>query len=151
MSLGAIDALASDRTYIIEFISYNQGAPFLKSYSTPSMEKVRHGSCLCRSVQFTATGEPSVFEVCYCSNCRKASGSAFMALAFLEEKQLKITQGREHVKVYRDTDTKSGNALLRSFCPTCGAPLFISDDTNSFLVISMGTIEDSLVDWGEEI
>ncbi|GLB36749.1 putative glutathione-dependent formaldehyde-activating enzyme [Lyophyllum shimeji] len=110
------------------------------------MAKEYHGSCLCRSVQFTITGEPFSFYVCHCKNCRKFTGSALSANTFFKPEQVVITKGSEDVKVYRDTDTASGNVLLRSFCPSCGASLFLGNDKKEFTIVSFGTIEED-VDW----
>lgn len=44
-----------------------------------SADEVMHGSCLCGSVAYTTKGEPVTQMLCHCRNCRKATGSAFMA------------------------------------------------------------------------
>lgn len=43
------------------------------------------GSCLCGNVKYTITGTPSLNVVCHCINCKKASGSAFMANGMYKE------------------------------------------------------------------
>ncbi|KAF8060827.1 Mss4-like protein [Lyophyllum atratum] len=110
------------------------------------MMNVYHGSCLCHSVEYTITGEPFTFYVCHCQNCRKSSGSAFLANAFFKPEQVVVTRGSEHVKAYRDTNTASGNALLRSFCPSCGASLFLENNKKEFKIVNVGTVDED-VDW----
>ena len=46
---------------------------------------IRYGSCLCRQVRFTMAGDPFHHIICHCSNCKKASGSAFMANIFFKK------------------------------------------------------------------
>jgi hypothetical protein len=37
------------------------------------------GRCLCGAVRFNLRGTPTAFDLCHCSRCREASGSAFLA------------------------------------------------------------------------
>jgi hypothetical protein len=37
------------------------------------------GTCLCGAVRYKVTGTPTAFDLCHCSRCREASGSAFIA------------------------------------------------------------------------
>lgn len=46
------------------------------------LPKKTHGSCLCKKVNYELKGDPGTFVVCYCVNCQKATGSAFMANTF---------------------------------------------------------------------
>jgi len=47
-----------------------------------SHSTIKHGSCLCKSVQYTLRGNPITFRVCHCMNCKKSTGSAFMTNVF---------------------------------------------------------------------
>ncbi|RDB24589.1 hypothetical protein Hypma_008257 [Hypsizygus marmoreus] len=110
--------------------------------SANTMAKVYHGSCLCRSVQYTITGEPFTFVICHCPNCKKGSGSAFMSNAFFKPEQVVLDHGKDTIKQYRDTNTTSGSPLIRHFCPTCGASLFLSNDDNKFIIVGTGNLDD---------
>ncbi len=35
------------------------------------------GGCLCGAVRYAATADPAYAGLCYCADCRKASGSGF--------------------------------------------------------------------------
>lgn len=85
-----------------------------------------NASCLCGTVKFTATGQDKNTVLCHCSNCKKASGSAFAHNHRLIKTDLQITQGKDSIKEYGDNATKSGNTILRSFCSNCvrELPLF---------------------------
>ena len=37
------------------------------------------GSCLCQQIRYELTGDSQVKLLCHCNNCRKVSGSSFMA------------------------------------------------------------------------
>ena len=43
------------------------------------------GSCLCQQVRYELTGDPQVKLLCHCDNCRKVTGSSFMANAVYQE------------------------------------------------------------------
>ena len=42
------------------------------------------GQCLCGAVRLEARGEPSTVHACHCDDCRRFSGSAFIAVNFTE-------------------------------------------------------------------
>jgi hypothetical protein len=44
-------------------------------------DEVKHytGGCLCGALRYEAVGEPLGSGHCYCGDCRKASGSGFVA------------------------------------------------------------------------
>jgi hypothetical protein len=69
------------------------------------------GGCLCGALRFTASGEPYRVGVCHCMDCRKNHGALFHASAIFPETAVTITG---EVRSFRD----------RSFCPTCGSPVF---------------------------
>ncbi|KIM37279.1 hypothetical protein M413DRAFT_77269 [Hebeloma cylindrosporum] len=123
------------------------------SYNLRS-EKLRTGSCLCKSVNYEVTGEPISFRVCHCQNCRRASGSAFMANIFFKGKQVRVVSGEEKLKVFADLDTASGAPLHRYFCTECGSNIFFRPTSKRALeldykLISSGTLNEE-VDWVPE-
>ncbi|KAF9466911.1 DUF636 domain-containing protein [Collybia nuda] len=106
------------------------------------MASTHRGSCLCGAIKYEITGDPFTYLVCHCINCKKATGSPFMANAFFKTDQLSITQGKETIKNFRDDQTASGSAINRSFCPDCGSSLFIVSATNDCAIVSTGTLDD---------
>ncbi|CAK5267746.1 unnamed protein product [Mycena citricolor] len=90
------------------------------------MATIRQGSCLCKRVRFTVQGDPFSYMVCHCPNCKKSAGSAFMTNAFFAPDKISVTEGEGLVKQYHDSDTTSGQTLIRSFCSNCGSSLFLS-------------------------
>lgn len=41
--------------------------------------KVIQGSCVCEKIHYELTGPPITNIICHCDNCRKITGSVFMA------------------------------------------------------------------------
>ena len=78
------------------------------------------GGCLCGALRYEAEGEPMFAGHCYCADCQKASGSAFIPFMGFAASQLRFS-GQSHT--YRCRAFKGGEAA-RNFCPTCGSLVF---------------------------
>lgn len=76
-------------------------------------------TCNCAAIQLSVTGIDKGSVLCHCSNCRRASGSAFAYNHRFLPGELKFVKGEEAIRQYVDTNTKSGNPLERHFCGTC--------------------------------
>ena len=72
---------------------------------------IRQGGCRCGKVRYEVRGEPEKVGLCHCADCRKETGSAFLAYAGWSRDAFSSTGA------YR---TYEG----RSFCPECGTRLF---------------------------
>jgi hypothetical protein len=44
-------------------------------------ERVRRGGCRCGAVCYEVRGEPLAVGICHCTDCRKETGSVFLAYA----------------------------------------------------------------------
>ncbi|KAJ6586240.1 Mss4-like protein [Mycena sp. CBHHK59/15] len=108
----------------------------------------RNGSCLCHKIRFTTSGEPFTFAVCHCINCKKFSGSAFMANTFFSPDKVSVASGREYIREYQDSDTTSGRTITRSFCVECGSSLFLSSPQNKdWIVVCASSLDDQIQEW----
>jgi hypothetical protein len=96
------------------------------------------GRCLCGRVQFEIDGRlgPAIF--CHCSQCRRASGSAFAVNAPVRARYLSFRAGRDVITEYESTPGK-----FRAFCSGCGSPIYsrLASDPETFR-IRMGTLDD---------
>ena len=91
-------------------------------------EDVRTGGCLCGKVRYAVHGEPYKSGLCHCADCRKVTGSAFLAYADWRPEQFEYSG---------EVSTFHG----RSFCPVCGARLFSLNDHQA--EIYLGTLDDA--------
>ncbi|PWG63967.1 GFA family protein [Spiribacter halobius] len=81
------------------------------------------GGCLCGGVRYELDAPIEGISLCHCRQCRKASGSAFVAVAVVNTAALRITAGEGLLTAYRATPGKQ-----RVFCSRCGSPFFSARD-----------------------
>lgn len=82
------------------------------------------GRCLCGSVSFQCSEEPSLSAHCACVDCRKSSGSSHSTHVVMGDQAVQVTG---EVIGY-DHPADSGNMVRRHFCGKCGCPVY---STNS--------------------
>ncbi|KAJ5115086.1 hypothetical protein NUU61_000845 [Penicillium alfredii] len=114
------------------------------------------GSCLCGAIRYEVSGSPISTILCHCDNCRKATGSSFMANGFYMQSQLRVLAGHNSLKVYQDSATASGSTVSRSFCTNCGSSLFATNKDNPLakdaVIIASGTMDlgPSAAEWAPQ-
>lgn len=91
-------------------------------------DAIRTGGCLCGAVRYEVRGEPFKSGLCHCADCRKVTGTAFLAYADWRPEQF-------------SHEGEVGTYHGRSFCPQCGSRVFsISDDQ---VEIYLGSLDDA--------
>ena len=87
------------------------------------------GKCLCGGVRLRVTGKLGPAVICHCSQCRKASGSAFACNASVRSRYLHFESGRELIREFESSPGK-----LRAFCSRCGSPVYsrVRSDPDAF-------------------
>jgi hypothetical protein len=96
------------------------------------------GRCLCGAVHYAVKDEFVYALNCHCSNCRRATGSAFKPFAGIERDKLNITQGQGNLLIYGDK-----NAVHDVHCNTCGSLMFSVVRGGEFVHVTLGTLEDT--------
>jgi len=82
-----------------------------------------NGSCLCGGVGFEIEGSGTPMELCHCSRCRKAYGSAFAATFYVKLSCFRWSRGKDLVVVYDAPIRTEPPAYHHAFCRNCGSPL----------------------------
>ena len=121
------------------------------------MSGVFTGSCLCGSIQYEITGDPRVFNHCYCSRCRKASGTGHASNIILTLDSAEWRAGEDLLGSYKVPDAER---FSTAFCTQCGSQMPRIRKELGFAVIPAGTLDsdspiqptdrimwDSKVDW----
>src|SRR5215831_16796597 len=81
---------------------------------------MRLGSCACRQLNVSCTGDPILVSLCHCLECQRRTGSSFGIAAFFPRENVKATG---QIKSFtRPSD--SGHSVTFHFCPDCGATVF---------------------------
>src|SRR6516164_11599959 len=75
------------------------------------------GGCLCRAIRFEGDAEPQFQVTCYCTDCRRTSGTGHAAMMGFTDDAIRVTPGAREFASWAD----SGNDIIRAFCPTCGS------------------------------
>ncbi len=78
------------------------------------------GGCLCGAVRYEATARPAYAGLCYCADCRKASGSGFIPFMGFAAANLTITGATRASQV----PSFNGGIATRNHCAACGSLVF---------------------------
>ena len=100
------------------------------------------GSCLCGGVQFQIGSGAGPFELCHCSRCRKASGSAFAAALSIKRDDFSLLQGAELIQTFEAPVRESPPAYRRCFCRRCGSAVPDAFSDTESVEIPAGALED---------
>jgi hypothetical protein len=97
------------------------------------------GGCLCGDLRYSAAAPPKHMGLCYCADCRKASGSGFIPFMIFDAAALTIS-GRWTVHRMTHAD---GREAVRNSCVVCGGLVFGGPlgETNSHTIYA-GSLDD---------
>ena len=97
------------------------------------------GSCICGSVKYEISGEFRFFFHCYCSRCRKSTGTGHASNVILHPEAAAWTAGEELIGSYKVADAQRYRTV---FCKNCGSPLPRVAPDLSIAVIPAGTLDN---------
>src|SRR6266566_3613601 len=96
------------------------------------------GRCLCGGARYEIDGEIGSATYCHCSQCRRASGTAFATNASVRAEHFRLVAGRDLLTEYESSPEK-----LRAFCARCGSPVLSRWAAHpDFVRIRLGTLGD---------
>ena len=99
-----------------------------------------HGSCLCGTIEFSASLPSKWCAHCHCSMCRKAHGAGYVTWVGFEQDRVSFTRGEDQLAWY-----ESSPGAQRGFCRQCGSSLFFrSKRWAGELHIALGCINDAI-------
>ncbi len=93
------------------------------------------GECLCGSVQYRVADEFEYALNCHCSQCRRATGSAFKPLAGIERSKLTLAEGQDNLLIHGDEA-----AAHDVRCGRCGSLLYSVVREGAYIHVAMGTL-----------
>jgi hypothetical protein len=101
---------------------------------------MRHlaGKCLCGAVGYAVDDDFAYALNCHCSQCRRATGSAFKPFGGIAREKLSVTRGADNLHRYGDSDDACD---MR--CATCGSLLWSVVRDGQYVHVSYGTLADA--------
>jgi len=98
------------------------------------------GSCLCGGVRYALDAPIDSLSCCHCEQCRKAHGTAFVAIAEVDASALRFVAGEELLRAFSATPGKR-----RVFCGECGSPIYSARDNRPAVRrLRIGTLDTPL-------
>jgi len=94
------------------------------------------GKCLCGQVEYEVENSFAYALNCHCSNCRRATGSAFKPFAGIRREKLAVTRGSEGLLIFGQELTHDAH------CSKCGSLLYSVVREGTFVHVTLGTLVD---------
>lgn len=101
-----------------------------------------HGTCLYGGVKFEIARATGPFELCHCSRCRKANGSAFVAGLDVLRDDFRLLQGSELIRTYEAPIRETPPAYRTCFCGRCGSPVPNPYSDSKWFEVPAGVLDD---------
>jgi hypothetical protein len=98
------------------------------------------GACACGAINIEAEADPDNTNMCHCTDCQTATGTAFRVSVRVPGATFKVT-GKP--KSYVKTTAESGNPRVQAFCGTCGSPLYsttVGDGVQPLYMLRVGIL-----------
>jgi hypothetical protein len=86
------------------------------------MGRPYEGGCACGALRYTIVGEPVFSNDCQCRDCQRESGTGHGSHLSFQREGVTVTGDARSWDMVAD----SGNVKTRSFCPTCGSPVYMT-------------------------
>ena len=98
------------------------------------------GACACGAIRIEAEADPEKTQICHCTDCQAATGTAFRVSVRVQGALLKVT-GKP--AIYVKTTADSGNPRVQAFCGACGSPLYsttVGDGVQPLYMLRVGIL-----------
>ena len=102
------------------------------------------GGCLCGALRFEIDAFAGPFELCHCSRCRKASGSAWVAGVGVRARSFRFVRGEVFIRRYEAPVIERPPGYSTAFCSICGSPapdLSHVTEENDWFELAAGTLD----------
>jgi hypothetical protein len=125
-------------------MNYNRGARSCRNrragdVSDPSNARILRGECFCRKVAYEVADRFEYALNCHCSNCRRATGSAFKPFAGIPRGRLRLVRGGHDLLIYGEM---SENGPHDVYCAHCGSLLWSVVRPGTYAHLATGTLVD---------
>lgn len=97
------------------------------------------GQCLCGAVHYQVEDAFQYALNCHCSQCRRATGSAFKPFGGIPIAKLHVTKGADAMQFYGGTGTEPHDV----HCRHCGSLLWSVVREGAYAHVTYGTLMDT--------
>ena len=98
------------------------------------------GSCLCGGIKFEINQKLGPIQICHCTQCRRAQGSAFVTNIPIQEENFRMVSGNDLLGSFESSPGK-----VRCFCRICGSPIYSkTEKVPGVIRIRAGTLDGEL-------
>jgi len=94
-----------------------------------------NGRCLCGAVRYRVVDEFQYAMICHCTQCRRATGSAFKPFGGIARAKLEVLAGA--LRLYGDALTHDAH------CEICGSLLYSVVSEGQRVHVTYGTLTDT--------
>jgi hypothetical protein len=98
--------------------------------------RVLAGGCMCGAVEYAVADAFEYALNCHCSQCRRATGSAFKPIAGIARSKLRLVRGAAEIMSY------GGEGPHDVHCRSCGSLLYSIVRDGAYAHVAMGTLID---------
>ena len=99
------------------------------------------GSCLCGAVHYEVSGDAQRFYHCYCSRCRKSSGTGHATNLMIADGKLAFSKGESLLKLYKVPEAE---LFARQFCGNCGSSVARFVPEKNAVVVPAGSLDSEV-------
>ena len=104
------------------------------------MSKPFTGGCACGAVRYEIAAEPIFSNHCQCRDCQHKSGTGHGSYLTFAGRAAVMLSGKA---TNWDLKADSGKTKTRSFCPTCGSPVYQTYPASpEFFTIHAASLDD---------
>ncbi|MFC4526106.1 GFA family protein [Dyella halodurans] len=102
-----------------------------------SSSRMLLGECLCGDIRYRVEDSFLYALNCHCSQCRKATGSAFKPFAGIKRSKLSVIEGDKSLQIFGDEDGHDAR------CKRCGSLLYSLVRDGQYVHVTFGTLVDT--------
>jgi hypothetical protein len=103
------------------------------------MSEAYTGGCACGAIRYSVNAEPIVMLDCQCRQCQRESGTGHASHLTFQCDDPLVEGHATHWEMVGD----GGVVKRRSFCPTCGSPVYMTFPAMpGFFVVRAASLDD---------
>jgi hypothetical protein len=107
-----------------------------KNLPITGSNRMLSGECMCGDVRYRVEDSFCYALNCHCSQCRKATGSAFKPFGGIERGKFGVIKGQEAISIFGKEKVHDAR------CKRCGSLLYSVVRDGQYVHVTLGTLVD---------